>query len=1016
MMKVARLAVIAAATAFNQAKTPPQELRSVPPHYRWRKLGPEVAQFYGAIGSVLCTTLWDPGCSDNFITPAFAETLVKRGARWRFCAPLTVDHGSGEEGGVKGAAPAVRCLYADIALVQKGLTYTAKQVKFYVYEGAYPDAMISKQQLESLQCVEQPGSKLLDWETTDEDLRKLSHHVDAAVVQAACVINNTFRQYDGVEELPVKKSVQEVLKEMCKQREELRERVGKAVSAEAVAAITAVVDQYPQNFRKPGSDPCKLGTFSIKLKDNTKSFVCLPRRTNPLVMEEMRRQVAEQEAAGVIERCTSNPSSVYAICMARHPSKPGLRFCLDARPLNANTVLMPYAVPDINDSLDLLAGYKMYCSFDLSAYFQQFELEESCRDLVAFLIPGDADHPAQVWRYKRLTFGLVNASFWAQRQLAEALAAYPGCETLRNFIDDICIGANTVDEMVAKVTALMEFCSHYNLRLKREKCQLCVGAVRHLGFVVSEEGKSLDPARVDSLINMRAPGNVKALKSLLGSFSFVRGWLADASTTTAPLTDLLSTAAKKRGWLWGKAQEDALAELKILAQTAPILGKLDPRLPIHIYVDASDVGVGAVMVQWVMDEASGKLKARAISYKSRRFSERERNWVVGEKEAYACKYALEKFREDILLHPDVTLHCDHHNMLSMWSCASAKIARWRLYMQQFEPFKIVHVPGRDNVVADALSRLHIHNLDLPPTSEADDEEAQLAKEGEGGRVDGLMSCTWAQVVSECNSNYTARCNLQRSHGEREEEGGPVRLTVARDPNEHALEKALQEAISITALTNAAEESQQHQQSATDAAAPCKAVQWSSHDQRDAKLLQKCPFPNKRIISIAHDETHPSVATTWARVTRAIGLPPGESGAKLRAEVKAYCDTCLVCAKLKPARDKLESRLGSIRKRPFGQYAFDVIVLSEPDSRGYRYILSVIDSFSGAVELFALKQADVQSVADCLHDVLSRWSRPHSVRCDNAKSFAAAAVKLMLKCARIEQHFVAPYAHVSNGQI
>jgi transposase InsO family protein len=427
------------------------------------------------------------------------------------------------------------------------------------------------------------------------------------------------------------------------------------------------------------------------------------------------------------------------------------------------------------------------------------------------------------------------------------------------------------------------------------------------------------------------------------------------------------------------------------------------------------------MVQWVVDEATGKPKARAISYKSRRFSERERNWVVGEKEAYACKYALEKFREDILLHPDITLHCDHHNMLSMWSCASAKIARWRLYMQQFEPFKIVHVPGRDNVVADALSRLHIHNLDLPPTAESDDEEAKLAKEGEGGRVDGLMSCTWAQVVSECNSRFISCCNLQRSrppvsHGEGEAEREPVRLTIARDPNEHALEKALQDAVSITALKDAAEESRPDQSSASDAAAPCKAVQWSSHDQRDAKLLQKCPFPNKRIISIAHDETHPSVATTWARVTRAIGLPPGESGAKLRAEVKAYCDTCLVCAKLKPARDKLESRLGSIRKRPFGQYAFDVIVLSEPDSRGYRYILSVIDSFSGAIELFALKQADVQSVADCLHDVLSRWSRPHSVRCDNAKSFGAAAVKLMLKCARIEQHFVAPYAHVSNGQV
>ena len=1024
----------AAATAFSRSACCAVKIPSVPRPYQWRELGTAVAQFYGSVGNVLCTTLWDPGCSDNFVTPEFAEMLIKRGARWKYCKPLAVDHGVGERGGVKSAAPAVRSLRADITLKTKGLTYVYKQAKFYIYAGALPDVMFSRAQLEMLQCVEQPGSKLLDWEMTMEDMESLAHVVDAAVVQCNSVTTSASNRASGADGKASKLSVQQLLREMCQQREELRARVGKAVSAEAEAAVAAVVARYSDNFRKPGSDPCKLGVFRIKLKDNTKSFVCLPRRTNPLVMEEMRRQVAEQEAAGVIERCETNPSSVYAICMARHPSKPGLRFCLDARPLNANTILMPYAVPDIAESLDRLAGYKMYSTFDLSAYFQQFELEESCRDLVAFLIPGDETHPAQIWRYKRLTFGLVNASFWAQKQLAEALAAYPGCETLRNFIDDICIGANTVDDMVVKVTALMEFCRHYNLRLKREKCQFCVGAVRHLGFVVSEAGKSLDPARVDSLINMKSPTNVKALKSLLGSFSFVRGWLADASTTTAPLTDLLSTAAKKRGWAWGQEQEDALASLKILAQTAPTLSKPDPRLPFHIYVDASDVGVGAVLVQWVMDESTGQLKARGIDYKSRRFSERERNWVVGEKEAFACKYGLEKFREYILLHPDVTLHCDHHNMLSMWSCASAKIARWRLYMQQYEPFKIVHVPGRDNIVADCLSRLHLHNLDAPATANIDDEEARLAEAGEGGKVDGLMSCTWTQVVSEVNSRFV-QCNDARAARHRVPlvEGGEQedlsRISVARDPDERALEALLRDAVHLTADKNAMEaEPQACEDDAAvsrlveEAAAEInsekqgRGVQWSSSDQRDAKLRSRCKLPNKRIISLAHDETHPSFATTWARVQRAMGLPPGDSGAKLKEEVKSYCDTCLVCAKLKPARQKLETKVGSIRQRPFTQYAFDLIVLSEPDSKGNRYIFTVVDSFSGAVELYALQHADVLTVADCLHDVLSRWSRPHSVRCDNAKTFAAAAVREMLRMARIDQHFVAPYSHVSNGQV
>ncbi len=1030
MRRVAR-----AAAAFSRAYSNSLKLQSVPKPYMWQGLSKDVGQFYGAVGGVLCTTLWDPGCSHNFVTPAFADVLSSRGAKWKWCDPLHVDHGVGASGGVGSAAPAVRSLRADIMLKHKGLTYMKKQALFYVYPGTLPDVMICRKELESMPCLEQPNSKLLDWEMTRDDLVSLAHVVDASVIQAHCVMRSNAANASsaGVKPVSSRPDVQAILKEMCEQREKLRERIGKAVSAEAAAAVEAVVDRYPDNFRPPGRDPCKLGVFSIKLKDNTKSFVCLPRRTNPLVMEEMRRQVAEQEAAGVIERCSTNPASVYAICMARHPSKPGLRFCLDARPLNANTVLMPYAVPDIAESLDRLAGYKMYSTFDLSAYFQQFDLEESCRDLVAFLIPGDENHPAQIWRYKRLTFGLVNASFWAQKQLAEALAVYPGCETLRNFIDDICIGANSVDEMVTKVTALMEFCRHYNLRLKRSKCQFCVGAVQHLGFVVSAEGKSLDPARVDSLLNMKAPGNVKALKSLLGSFSFVRSWLADASTTTAPLTDLLSSAAKKRGWRWGKEQDDALAELKILAATAPILGKPDPRLPYHVYVDASDVGVGAVLVQWVTDEVTGELKARAIDYKSRRFSERERNWVVGEKEAFACKYGMEKFREYLLLHPDVTLHCDHYNMLSMWSCASAKIARWRLYLQQFEPFRIVHVPGRDNSVADSLSRLHIHNLAQPVTPNADDEEAKLAEEGEGGRVDGLMSCTWAEIVSEVNHKFVSRCNampasprFRRPLGGQEQEDLEG-LTFARDPDEKALEEALKLDVALSSDDESAPATKQAEFTArpTRSAAGVvseahshehRGAQWRSEDQRDAKLLARCPFPNQRIIKLAHDQTHPSFATTWARVQRAIGLPPGDNGAKLRDEVKRYCDTCLICAKLKPARERLEAKTASIRQRPFTQYAFDLIVLSEADSRGNRFILTVVDSFSGAVELFALTHADVMSVADCLHDVLSRWSRPHAVRSDNAKSFAAAAVREMLRMARIEQHFVAPYSHVSNGQV
>jgi hypothetical protein len=631
----------------------------------------------------------------------------------------------------------------------------------------------------------------------------------------------------------------------------------------------------------------------------------------------------------------------------------------------------------------------------------------------------------------------------------EALAKFPGCETLRNFIDDVCFGADTVKELCERTRALMEFCKFYNLRLKREKAKLAVGAVRHLGFVVSAEGKSLDPARVDSLVNLKAPANLKGLKSILGSFAFVRGWLADASTTSAPLTDLLCESAKKRGFHWGKEQDDALAALKLLVQTAPILAKPDYSRPFRIYTDASDVGVGAVLVQLLPNPLTGKEELAAIAYKSRRFSARETRWPVGEREAYGCRYGLESFKEYIIQHPDVTLYCDHHNMLNMWSCSSAKIARWRLFMQQFEPFKMVHVEGRNNLCADSLSRLHLYNLMSPATDNLNDEEARMAEEGEGGDDDLLMNgtCTYREMVNSVNARFFARaCNANAPFfsrgggGSEDRDGVQVLQPNPRDPDERWLGDLLKDSEPLADVQERAVAGPENPVGVGDAhldspgkrsaaqvdeassaeVAPAKRVSCDSQtcdaDLRESRKRATGAFPNRRLIEAAHDHSHPSVATTWARVQRTCNVAPGVRGAVCRDEVRRYVEACPICQKLKPARARLERAAGTIRQRPFTQYAFDVIVLPEADVHGYRNILTVVDSFSGATELFPLKGASAEEVTQSLIDVMSRWTRPHSVRCDNAKSFASAIMHKLMAAAKVHMHFTAPFSHQANGQV
>jgi hypothetical protein len=198
---------------------------------------------------------------------------------------------------------------------------------------------------------------------------------------------------------------------------------------------------------------------------------------------------------------------------------------------------------------------------------------------------------------------------------------------------------------------------------------------------------------------------------------------------------------------------------------------------------------------------------------------------------------------------------------------------------------------------------------------------------------------------------------------------------------------------------------------------CSSTETNHEDLRRAALKSKGGFEHRELLRLCHDCTHPSFTITWKRVVQATGIAPGQDENHLREECKRYCETCLICQKLKPAKERVAAKLGTIRSRPFAQLAFDLIVLAgSEDSEGHRYILVVVDSFTHAVELFPLKKANADSVVAALHDVLSRYHKPHSVRHDGAKQFTAGIVQRLLKLACIRQHTTPPYSHWSNGQV
>lgn len=1079
---------------------------------------------------MLARTLWDTGCSHNIVSPEFAEELLRRGGRWRECVPLHLSHGNDRH--VKAGTPPTRQVCANILLVHKGQIFEQRDVWLYVYDGGLPDVMLSESFLNHIPCISSPGTKLLDTTEQRDDrrilqqciddykelvltrythpqlatsdlhsssLRAAMHHVEGKGEDDTAVADTSVKEKgdrqrtqsptqgssadgEGNPDNP-KERIERIKTEMKAQRARLLARLGKPVSPEALQAAQEVLQEYPENFRPPGHDPCNLAIFRIKLKDNSKFHVALPRRTNPIILADMRRQIEELLAAGAIERCHTQPSSVYAVVMAKRPGQPGkYRLCIDLVNLNANTVPMPYAMPDVHEALDRLSGKKYYSSFDFSSWFQQFDIAPEDREKTAFIIPGDNIKPPQIYQWKRMCFGLLNAGYWSQRQLQEALEKFEGCEGIYPFVDDIVIATDTLEEHLQKLEAFMKFCKHHNIRIKREKVELVTGAVKHLGFILSEEGQTLDPARVESLLAIGAPTNLKGLKSLLGSFSFIRGWIAGMADTAAPLTDLMSATAKRMGFQWGPKQELALAALKEACQVAPALGAPDYTKTFHVSMDASDVGVGAVLWQWKAN-AEGEMMPQAIMYASRRFSDRERRWEISIREMFSIKYALEKFKAYLQGYHDVVIHTDHLNLVTgLYSHASPKIERWRLFIESFRPFKIQHVRGDDRtqLVADGLSRLHIANLALHKTPEEEDEEANLQAElGEGGMDENMFSthtCTvahaWASMTdaaghAEMNSakirteeeqryldRYGVGCKLlegmgwsvsmktnrRKSPWEEKRQGrtsqhrrglgfGQCYVSVGEQKDaepQYELKECTHlgnihsetDVDQVYQVMNSNEGRQEEGEDPRHAGSVNVAAesQTNAEDFRQAGRRWRGSFPDIDLLKKCHDDTHPSFPITWRRMLRATGMAPGVEQAKLKEQVRHYCDACLTCQKVQPARKRIEARQGTIRQRPFSELAFDVIVLSDQDIEGNRYILVVIDSFSRAIELFPMKRASAEAVTNCLHDVLCRWGRPHRVRCDNAKAFAATVTKQLLQRARVEQHFCAPYSHNSNGQV
>ena len=190
-------------------------------------------------------------------------------------------------------------------------------------------------------------------------------------------------------------------------------------------------------------------------------------------------------------------------------------------------------------------------------------------------------------------------------------------------------------------------------------------------------------------MRLNPPKTKRQLRHFLGMVNYYRDLWRKRSHILAPLTNMVSSAAK---WVWGKEQQAAFDDMKRVISKETLLAFPDFNKEFHIYTDASNYQLGTVIMQ----------EGKPLAFYSRKMNAQQRRYTMGEQELLSIVETLKEFC-NILLGQKLIVHTDHKNIV-YGNLANDRIARWRLLLEEFGP-EYVHVAGKDNTVADVLSRM-----------------------------------------------------------------------------------------------------------------------------------------------------------------------------------------------------------------------------------------------------------------------------------------------------------------------
>ena len=701
---------------------------------------------------------------------------------------------------------------------------------------------------------------------------------------------------------------------------------------------------------------------------------------------------------GVIEKATRSEWIAGTFIV---PKKDGrVRWITDFRGLNKSLRRKVYPLRKISEIFQRRSGYKFFTKLDISMQYYTFVLDEPSHNLCTFATPFG------LYRYCRLPMGVSESPDIATEKMHLVL---DGIEDIEFYMDDIGLFSSSWEDHLSLLSLVLHRLQDVGFTINPLKCEWAVQETDFLGHWLTPDGVKPWRKKIEAILRLQPPVNVKQLRSFLGMVNYYRDMWPRRTHVLAPLTELTG----KRTFVWGPPHQKAFDRMKALIAADALLVFPDHSLPFDVETDASEYQLGSVIKQ----------KGRPVAYYSRKLNSAQRNYTTIEKELLSIVETFKEFRT-VLLGASIRVHTDHKNLTHrLTEFTTQRVLRWRLLLEEFNP-TFLYKSGPSNVLADALSRV--------PTARTERESSQ---DDDLRSNDNLMFCLSSYpilVEFPTDQEVTPTANSQSVHVAGQEAAGlfrPGRCPLSTNVVQHIQEESFLEHPMFDEQGRLPFQFQTlfeyQQEDPSLLALPTSNPQQYKWENMGGYLLV-CHYTNQHTRICLTDKMLPLIVDWFHKATaHNMGVTRLQENLcfhfyhpQLLSEVRKQVSSCDLCQRMKRGSRQyglLASR--DARSSPWSEVATDCIGPWTVELRGGRaYTIRALTTIDVTTNLLEIEPLTTQMSAECARAFengwLSRYPRPLRIIHDQGTEFMGAPFQDLLRRAGIKS--VPTTAHNPQG--